>query len=105
MIFLNSKKKDEQIRQSQKLESIGLLASGIAHDFNNILGGIIGTISLMRYRIAKGKIDKPVELDKDLALVENSCESGAGIISQLLSLSRKEIDFELHQLDLNNNYA
>lgn len=94
-------KKDEQIRQSQKLESIGLLAGGIAHDFNNILGGIIGTISLLRYRIGKGKIKNFSSLDKDLALVENSCESGAGIVSQLLSLSRKEINSELHLLDLN----
>ncbi len=94
-------KKDEQIRQSQKLESIGLLAGGIAHDFNNILGGIIGTISLLRYRIAKGKVENSSELDKDLALVENSCENGAGIVSQLLSLSRKEIDLELHKLDIN----
>ncbi len=95
-------KKDEQIRQSQKLESIGLLASGIAHDFNNILGGITGTISLLRYRIANGKIENPSQVDKDLALVENSCENGAGIVSQLLSLSRKQIGFELHQLDLND---
>lgn len=94
-------KKDEQIRQSQKIESIGLLAGGIAHDFNNILGGIIGSVSLIRYRIAKGKIENLLSLDKDLALVESSCESGAGIVSQLLSLSRKEIDFRLHRLDLN----
>ncbi len=94
-------KKDEQIRQSQKLESIGLLAGGIAHDFNNILGGIIGTVSLLRYRIAKGKVDTLAQFDKDLALVENSCENGAGLVSQLLSLSRKQIGFEIHHLDLN----
>jgi len=34
--------------QIQKMESMGTLASGIAHDFNNILGGIKGTLSLMK---------------------------------------------------------
>ena len=41
------KKLDEQIRQSQKVESSGLLAGGIAHDFTNLLTGMIGNASLI----------------------------------------------------------
>jgi len=94
-------KKDEQIRQIQKMESIGLLASGIAHDFNNILGGMLATVSLLKYRIKKGKITRADETYKDLEVVEKSCETGAAIASQLLNISRKEHSIEMHEADLN----
>lgn len=37
--------KDQLLRQAQKMETVGTLASGLAHDFNNILGGIVGSLS------------------------------------------------------------
>ena len=95
-------KKDEQIRHIQKMESIGLLVSGIAHDFNNILGGILATVSLLNYRIKKGRIVRLEETSAELDLVEKSCQTGAAIAAQLLNLSKKESDLELLRADLND---
>ncbi len=94
-------KKDKQLRHVQKIESIGLLASGVAHDFNNILGSILATASLLKYMISKGRIEKPEDMTKDLDLIEKSCEYGASIAAELLNLSKKESDIELHNEDLN----
>ncbi len=83
-------RKDEQLRQAQKMEIIGNLAGGLAHDFNNVLGGIVGTISLMQYRYAAGKPISENELLNYLATMEKSSKRAADMVQQLLTISRRK---------------
>ncbi len=93
-------KKDEQLQQAQKMESIGNLAGGIAHDFNNILGGIIGTLSIMNFNIEKNHQIPLEKLTDYLDLMDKSANRAADMVQQLLSLSKKQ-ELSLAPLDLN----
>ena len=72
---------EQQIQQTQKLESLGVLAGGIAHDFNNILAVIIGNCSLaeMNYDSARNYI--PV--------IEKAAERAAGLCRQMMTYAGK----------------
>ncbi len=78
--------KEEQLRQAQRLEMVGMMAGGIAHDFNNVLSGIAGTASLMEGLLAgQGRTDTEA-LRKSVALVAKSTERGRDIVARLLNL-------------------
>lgn len=74
---------EEQLVQSQKMESIGLLAGGIAHDFNNILGGILGYSSFVRAQVPKTE-----KIYDHLETIERSALRAAELTSQLLAFAR-----------------
>ncbi len=80
------KKLEEQLLQSQKLESLGQLTSGIAHDFNNVLGGIIGFTELA---LAKIGDDHPV--NNYLLRIYGLADRAAKITKQLLAFARRQI--------------
>ncbi len=80
------KKLEEQLRQAQKMEAIGQLASGIAHDFNNILTGIIGYATLIQLKIEN---NSPVRHYIDLVL--SLTEKAKNLTQGLLAFSRRQI--------------
>lgn len=76
----------EQLRQSQKLESVGLLAGGIAHDFNNMLTAINGYSDLTLRRM---KADDP--LRANIEEIKKAGGRSAALTNQLLAFSRQQI--------------
>lgn len=90
------KKLEEDLRQSHKMEAMGLLAGGIAHDFNNILTAIKGSLYLMTHeREGEGRKQGNVES------LGESVERAASLVNQLLAFSRRQI-LESRVLSLNN---
>lgn len=96
-------KAEQNLVQSQKMEVIGTLAGGLAHDFNNILAAIIGSVSILQLRL-KSSFDLNQDRSyfvKYLDMLEESSSRASGVITQLLTLSRKK-DYEMKPLDLNS---
>lgn len=75
---------EEQLRQSQKMESVGRLAGGVAHDFNNMLGGIIGCSELLKPYIGN---DPKAHGFSDMII--KTSQRAADLTKKLLSFSRK----------------
>ena len=78
---------EEALRQSQKMEAVGQLTGGIAHDFNNMLTGIIGSLELLRRRLARGRLD---DLDSLIDLGVTSANRAAGLTHRLQAFSRRQ---------------
>jgi PAS domain S-box-containing protein len=75
---------DDTLRQSAKLESLGVLAGGIAHDFNNLLTGILGNVSL-----ALDTLDQTSPVKATLQDAIDASERAASLTRQLLAYAGK----------------
>jgi PAS domain S-box-containing protein len=85
--FTERRKLEEAVRQTQKLESVGVLAAGVAHDFNNVLTAILGNVSLVRRRLAD--LGTPEQIDQLLASAERATNRAADLVKQLLNYAGK----------------
>jgi two-component system, cell cycle sensor histidine kinase and response regulator CckA len=86
---------EEQLRQLQKMESIGQLAAGVAHDFNNILAVIQGHTYLLLGGLVAGQ-----DAEESLKQIGAAAKRAASMTRQLLTFSRKQ---ELQPQNLNLN--
>jgi signal transduction histidine kinase len=75
---------EEHLRQSQKMEAIGQLTGGLAHDFNNMLAVIIGSMNLLKTRLARGEADVGRFIDGALEAASRC----ANLTHRLLAFSR-----------------
>nr|WP_228748088.1 PAS domain S-box protein [Bradyrhizobium sp. BR 10289] len=86
---------EAQLRQIQKMDSIGQLTGGVAHDFNNVLTVITGTIGILADAVA----DRP-ELAAITKLIDDAAERGAQLTKHLLAFARKQ-PLQPREIDVN----
>ena len=77
----------EALRQSQKMETIGHLTGGIAHDFNNLLTGIVGSLDLVRRRLAANRSD---DIPRFMDAASTSALRAAALTHRLLAFARRQ---------------
>ncbi|MBF0375867.1 MAG: PAS domain S-box protein [Desulfamplus sp.] len=85
---------ENELRQAQKMESIGTLTGGIAHDFNNILNIMLGNAEL-----AMEDIEKSSPAYHKIKAIKAAGQKASNIVKQLLSFSRKT-DMELKPINI-----
>ena len=90
---------EKQLRESQRLEAIGVLASGVAHDFNNLLTPILGHAQLLASEVPVTDPAYP-----SLEVIRQSAERAADLTRSLLAFGRKQPP-ALKDLDLNGEVS
>src|SRR6478609_2944137 len=87
---------EHQLRQSQKMEAVGLLAGGVAHDFNNLL-----SVILCYGELAMSRLDADQSLQADIQEMMKAASRAAELTRQLLTFSRQQV-LAPKVLDLND---
>nr|WP_184059691.1 ATP-binding protein [Sphingomonas aerophila] len=80
-------RREEMLRQSQKMEAVGQLTGGLAHDFNNLLAGVLGSLELINMRLAQGRI---AEVEKYATAAQGAASRAAALTHRLLAFSRRQ---------------
>jgi two-component system cell cycle sensor histidine kinase/response regulator CckA len=89
------KRLEDQLRHSQKMEAVGLLAGGVAHDFNNLLMLIQAHNERLRAGLAQG-----APAQKESLGIEHAVSRAASLTARLLAFSRKQV-LQPRVMDLN----
>ncbi|HEX3983842.1 MAG TPA: response regulator, partial [Acidisoma sp.] len=83
---LQREQAEMQLRQIQKMESLGQLAGGLAHDLNNMLSVIVGNLGLFKRRYSRGEQD----LARYLESAEEAAGNAATLTQRMLAYSRQQ---------------
>jgi two-component system cell cycle sensor histidine kinase/response regulator CckA len=78
---------EDQLRQAQKLESVGRLAGGVAHDFNNLLTVILSCVESLDEAVLAGRPAEPGEIDE----IRSAGRRASELTRQLLAFARKQL--------------
>jgi PAS domain S-box-containing protein len=89
-----AKRLRERLSETEKLRSLGELASGVAHDFNNLLGAILGRTQLLR------RAGQTTDVDHDLAVIEKAAQDGRETVRRIQEFSRTRRDKKFEHVDL-----
>jgi PAS domain S-box-containing protein len=93
------KRVEAQLRDTQRLESLGLLAGGIAHDFNNLLVGVLGNASL-----ALAELPEDADVRRRLESIQLAAERASALTRQMLAYSGRG-RFTVEAIDLSRETA
>jgi signal transduction histidine kinase/ActR/RegA family two-component response regulator len=91
----NQKKLEQQVRRSQKMESVSTLAGAVSHDFNNIFNIISGYASMTERHLGD-----PDKLKNDIKTILDASARGVALVRQLVTLSGKT-EVKNEQVDVN----
>jgi PAS domain S-box-containing protein len=80
-------RREEMLRQSQKMEAVGQLTGGLAHDFNNLIAGISGSLELINTRMAQGRM---ADVSKYVTAAQGAANRAAALTHRLLAFSRRQ---------------
>ena len=87
---------EEELRQAQKMETVGQLSGGIAHDFNNLLQVIHGNLSILERAIPK----EEARLQRSVANALSGTDRAAALTKRLLAFSRRQ-PLDARPIDIN----